>query len=81
MEASAAAKVPAVAVVKSLPDPTGDSPTDDGDNDDERGNNSDYLVLGHVLTSQVALQLRPSIGKGNGRREAGPPCRSCRSRL
>ena len=28
---------------------TGDCPTDNGDNDDERGNNSEYLVLGHVL--------------------------------
>ena len=51
VKASAAAKVPAVAGSRFLTASTGDSPTDDGDNDDERGNNSDYLVLGHVLTS------------------------------
>ena len=49
---------------------TADSPNDNGDKDDERRNNSDYLILGHVLTHTVAVQLRPSIGKGKGRREA-----------
>jgi hypothetical protein len=51
-EASVAAKVPAVAAVKSLPDRLdGGSPNENGDKDDDRGNNSDYLILGHVLTS------------------------------
>ena len=35
-----------------------------GDKDDERGNNSDYLILGHVLPHTVAVQLKPAIGKG-----------------
>jgi hypothetical protein len=47
---------------------TGDSPND-GEKDDKRGNNSDYLILGHVITSHtVAVQLRPAIGKEKGRR-------------
>jgi hypothetical protein len=50
-EASVAAKVPAVAAVKSLPDRLDGWQPKRERKDDDRGNNSDYLILGHVLTS------------------------------
>ena len=45
--------------------------SNDGEKDDERGNNGDYLILGHVLPHTVAVQLRSAIGKVKGRRGAG----------
>jgi hypothetical protein len=43
---------------------TAGSPNENGEKDDERGTNSDELILGRVLPHTITVQLRPPIGKG-----------------
>ena len=45
-----------------------DTPTENGEDKDDDGCNNDHLFSGHVLPHTVAVQLRPAIGKGKGRR-------------
>ena len=62
-EASVAAKVPAVtAVNRFLTAPTHDNPTD-GEENDERGNVGDYLILGHVNLALSPSSLGPQSAK------------------
>jgi hypothetical protein len=51
-----------------------DSPTNNGDKDDERGNNSDYLILRHMLTLPVAVRrcLKGMTASLEVRRERNP---------